>query len=489
MSKQNVVYYILIAVLIFAAFIRIYGIEKESYWLDEAVSIRQAQVSYPQTITMLKDDKNLPLYVSLLWSWVHLFGTSEASARLLSALFGVASVLLIFLVGKRMFNIMIGLYAAIFLALSTIGVYYSQEARLYSFFMFLCLLSFYAYILFEDKKSVKHGLFYFISSLLMIYTNLFAAIVLVIQNMHYIIYNYKQVKKLFYWFLMQLSLAILFLPWLPMLAQQLQNSATLSWMTKPDMLQLFRTFHEFSGDIFLLGLFLLLVILAFFRFMTYKHKEKNASKYLALIFLWFLFPPLSMYVFSQYFIPLFHIRYFLFIFPALYLLLAWSILILLKNKLSQVIVILGISLVSIFLVISQATATDKDDWRGLSEFLKNNVNNNDIIFIHPFYHQDPFAYYYAKGCFKEVDVFSCNFNKYRTLSLNWQANCCNDTTLVTSTDQFNHLQDYLNYSIWLISVRSELYDKNNSLFSYLNARKKLAGNYTFGGGIIVYKFD
>ncbi len=79
---------------------------------------------------------------------------------------------------------------------------------------------------------------------------------------------------------------------------------------------------------------------------------------------------------------------------------------------------------------------DKHDWKGASAYIEEN-GNNDIIFIDPFYHQQPFTYYYDIGCFKDSDMLSCNTNKIK--SLDWKAECCSDSTRLSATD--NNLSD------------------------------------------------
>ncbi|MFH1182039.1 MAG: glycosyltransferase family 39 protein [Candidatus Woesearchaeota archaeon] len=472
--KSNLVTLILVTTLLLATIVRVCDIGKEPYWLDEAISIRQSQGSYSDAISLIKVDNHLPVYISILWGWVHLFGTSETSSRMLSAIFGIASVFMIFLVGRKMFNSKVGLIASIFLALSKIGVYYSQESRLYSLFLFLSLLSVYSYLLFSEKQSLKHGLLYFLSSLLMLYTHLFAVLIIAIQNLHYFANNYRKLR----WMVMQALLALSFAPWLFVLIYQTRHMENLAWIITPSVVDIFNIFYDFAGNAFLLTLFVIVIVLG-----VLAAKPKYKSEQLLLI-LWLLFPIIGMFIASQIVIPLFHVRYFLFTLPALYLLVAWSIF-RLKSTYIKIGCILAIIVASILLLVSQSASLDKADWRGLSQFMKANVGKEDIIAIDPFYQQDPFAFYYDNDCFKAGNEFDCLYEKDRVISFTEQ--CCDNTTSITAAQQKN-LKDFLNYSLWLVSVKSELYDKTNSLFDYLNERKKLTSTYSFTGNILVYKF-
>jgi len=61
------------------------------------------------------------------------FGTTKSAVKLLSVLFGVLAIPMIYVVGRQLFNKGVGLVAAFILALSSFNIYYSQETRMYSF--------------------------------------------------------------------------------------------------------------------------------------------------------------------------------------------------------------------------------------------------------------------------------------------------------------------------------------------------------------------
>src|SRR5207248_8367161 len=82
-----------------------------------------------------------PLYYVLAWSWVRIFGWSEAALRSLSALLGTATVPVAYLVACSFAGRRVGLLTALLMACSPILVWYSQEARSYSLFVFFSALS------------------------------------------------------------------------------------------------------------------------------------------------------------------------------------------------------------------------------------------------------------------------------------------------------------------------------------------------------------
>jgi hypothetical protein len=105
---------------------------------------------------MIKIDQHPPFYYLLLHYWIALNGDTPYYVRLLSALFGAGTIPIIYLIGKRMSGVMVGLAAAVFLALSLFNIYYAQETRMYTFLMFNAAVAIYALVrLLTDSRSVR----------------------------------------------------------------------------------------------------------------------------------------------------------------------------------------------------------------------------------------------------------------------------------------------------------------------------------------------
>lgn len=102
---------------------------------------------------ILTDSHPVGVQTFLLF-WVKLFGWSEFWVKLPFALMGIASVYLIYWIGRQWFNSKVGLLSAAFFAVSQFTVFYSQLARPYSAGLFFVLLmAFFWYkIVFEIKK-------------------------------------------------------------------------------------------------------------------------------------------------------------------------------------------------------------------------------------------------------------------------------------------------------------------------------------------------
>lgn len=93
-----------------------------------------------------KSESNPPLYYALAWGWAKAFGTGEFGLRSLSALFGAATVPVVYCIGAELSNRRAGLIAAALVAVNPMLIWYSQEARSYALLAFFCAVSLYFFV-------------------------------------------------------------------------------------------------------------------------------------------------------------------------------------------------------------------------------------------------------------------------------------------------------------------------------------------------------
>lgn len=136
----RIVVVILLAVTLLAGGLRVYRLADDNLWCDEGISDLVSRQPSPAAVVqaVIEFDNHPPLYYLLLHSWRGVFGSSDFTLRLLSALLGTAAIPVLFLAARVLFDDAAGLVAASLLALSPIAVYYSQEARMYALLMLLC---------------------------------------------------------------------------------------------------------------------------------------------------------------------------------------------------------------------------------------------------------------------------------------------------------------------------------------------------------------
>ena len=135
------------AVLVVAVGVRFSTLGLQSYWSDEAATVHLLKGSFGHMLSALPDsERTPPLYYAAAWVWSRLFGTGEVGLRSLSAIFGVVTVLVAYLIARRVAGQGAGLIAALLCAVSPLLVWYSQEARAYALAVLLCALSLWFFV-------------------------------------------------------------------------------------------------------------------------------------------------------------------------------------------------------------------------------------------------------------------------------------------------------------------------------------------------------
>lgn len=120
---------------------------RSGLWLDESLSVNIASLPVGDIGSWLRHDGHPPLYYLLLHGWMELFGSGDVAVRALSGVFGLLTLPLAYLAGRRRGGALLGWITLIVVALSPFAVRYSDEARMYSMVMFL---AFAGYLLADD---------------------------------------------------------------------------------------------------------------------------------------------------------------------------------------------------------------------------------------------------------------------------------------------------------------------------------------------------
>ncbi len=128
------------------AVLRLIALGHKSFWLDEIASVviaRLPGISFWHWLW--RQEGNMALYYVLLHPWLHV-GLGEARVRLLSVIPGVLAIPMMYLLGARLFQKSTGILAALFLAVNTCAIVYSQEARGYSLLLLGVIASTYVFV-------------------------------------------------------------------------------------------------------------------------------------------------------------------------------------------------------------------------------------------------------------------------------------------------------------------------------------------------------
>ena len=142
-----------VAIVLAGVALRLFRLDHQSLWYDEIFSLAASGGSWLQMHALLVEDVvHPPLHYYILHAWMSFFGVTAEQARLVSVIFGALSVGALYLLAKELFNRRTAVIASILLAVSQIGIRYSQEARPYSMVLFLSIAASYFFL-----RSLRSG--------------------------------------------------------------------------------------------------------------------------------------------------------------------------------------------------------------------------------------------------------------------------------------------------------------------------------------------
>ena len=181
---------LLIGVTLVALLVRL--ATNRSFWIDEAVTITQAQLPFGAMLADLQaTDVHPPLHSALVWVVVHLLGTDEWVARLPSVLCGTALVPVLYAVARRLFDRRTARVAALLAVPAPFLVWYSQEARMYALFMLAGVLAVWAQQVALTDGGRAAFVAWGVASAAMVWTQWFAVLPLAVQQVATVVHLWR----------------------------------------------------------------------------------------------------------------------------------------------------------------------------------------------------------------------------------------------------------------------------------------------------------
>jgi 4-amino-4-deoxy-L-arabinose transferase-like glycosyltransferase len=156
-------FWIVVGLTTLAAVLRFATLGAQAYHHDEVVTAsRVLRDGFGHAMEAVGFSESAPpLYYALAWVWTQFTGTGEFGLRSLSALAGVATVPVAYLLGVELRGRRAGIAAAALVAVNPMLLWYSQEARDYALLSFLTALAALYFVRalrpsFEDVPGVNH---------------------------------------------------------------------------------------------------------------------------------------------------------------------------------------------------------------------------------------------------------------------------------------------------------------------------------------------
>ena len=332
----------------------------------------------------------MSLYNLLAHAWIQLIPNhSEGMLRLLSAIFSIASIPLIYLLGCTLSNdrkrgMIIGLIGAILVASNPFFIAYAQEFRSYSLTFFLTTLSTYLFIkcFSQEDGGLLWKAFYAITASASVYSHFHAVFVIFAHfvAMSAFLFSWeKNREKLTSYFITGIGIFMLCLPILYI--AYAKGSGQIGWLKKPTITSLYDFLSNLANGNKFFAISLFFVIIALFFSEGIKQKRSMVVQWrIWLIFGCLLIPVAMVFLLSIYLIPLFHNRYLLITMPYLSLLIAAGLLAFYAELwrfkyLKPVASVLAASMIYFFAnhvgirISNHLERNSKEDWRNASQYL------------------------------------------------------------------------------------------------------------------------
>ena len=377
------------AILILGLVLRLISIN-QSFWLDEATSVLVAgDMNFSQILSQFSPgDFHPPFYYLLLKIWTTTFGVSEIGARSLSIITGLATIFIVYLIGKTIKNKKLGLLGAALLATSGLHVYFSQEARMYVLASFFVAVATYFFVKIQKEGGVGDWVGFSLALLLSSMTHYLTLLIIPVFWTAAFLSN----KNFSWWkkfFASHIILIIVGLSWLPTFIRQfgggleVQATSPLWWnilgrTTIKEILLVPTKFMlgRISIENNLLYGFTAGIVGIAFGYLFIRAKKTFAKT--RLIWLWLIIPLAISGVIGLR-IPVFSYFRLLFVLPAFYLLLAAGISTLNKKKAKIALCfVLMVNLLSSGAYLFNEKF-HREDWKGLVKFVESESRDKNSI--------------------------------------------------------------------------------------------------------------
>jgi uncharacterized membrane protein len=309
---------------------RIWRIGTKPFWFDECFSVEVARIDWRNFLHLMWwREANMSLYYLLLRGWLH-WGQSPAFIRSLSALISAACLLAIYWLATQLYDRRVGLIATALLSCNVFDIRYAQEARSYSLFLLLAMLSSGFLIAFCKNSSRRNWRAYVIFSALAVYAHFYALLLIVAQGLALYFGGRlsrgaddsnsgfpRQIRRAW------ITIGIAVLPLLVFVAKT--GAGPIKWIHRPGIAELVSFSSSFTNGLPIV--YLAASVLAVIPFQkdlvargveSRKDWEKLRTQFL---FVWLLFPIL-LTVLLSFARPVFLPRYMIFCLPALLILTA-----------------------------------------------------------------------------------------------------------------------------------------------------------------------
>lgn len=455
-------YLFFILIIIANVILKSFFLDATPFWYDEMISIKDTQLDFGHIKHEAEWDNNPPFYYYCLWVWHSIIPISEFGSRFLSVLFVAFAIGLFYLFARKNFDNRTAVASAVLLTLSNFILFYAQETRAYSLVLLLAVISttqFFKYL--KDPKVFNLVLLSFVN-FLVIYTHYLAGLIVFVQ---YLVILFFHRKKYVSFFTIQ-TLIIVGFVLLRFTKKQFLN--IINFNKKDDFWLQPAGFNDLMAglsDLFFnpLTAIVFTIILLFFTFNYFTNKIEDESRVKIYCLMLGCFSIFFLFIVGS-FKPMFLPRYLIFCIPFATLLFIHQLFSFKKIGIIVIILLIGFEVYSIDLV-----KKGPSDYRSLSQVIKRNKRDNDIVVINTSDNLGLFLYY-------SYDKF-LNYKQFDSIC------AVNNIFAMNDTNALSKINPTKDSRIFLVQSYHNIKNNTNPIEKHFITRNKKVFSTKFYKGI------
>lgn len=392
--------------LVLALGLRLLALEDESLWYDEVVCVHA--IDDPSLTAFLEhlrshDPPMTPGYFALLYGWSRVVGRSVVALRVLSIIFSVTSLLLLYCFAHRLYGATAALTALAIAAMSNTHIFYAQEIRVYALVLVLATASTLAFHRLTQGGGARWWILNIGANGALLGVHLLAALLILAQGVFLLVFRGRKPKVWAGWAACHFPFVALLAWWMTTIDFQALSGAA-HWIPDEGVVDLFRSLTWGTSYLpqplypppYALPLTLLLPgVAAWFAWKHVTHSQGPGAKrrnleQLAQLGLVIVVPPLALMALSFAGRPVLVMRYHLYSSYALCILMGAAVARCTRGR--RILAVAAVVVVMAWHAASEERPF-RPDWRNAATLLVDQKLPGDVIFKYPRWHELTFEYY------------------------------------------------------------------------------------------------
>lgn len=206
--------HLVLSLTLLAFVLRTYQLAAQSMWGDEIFGVAVARLGVPQFLDPVFRDRVHPPGFYLLMTFWSALGIQEFVTRYVPLAFGVATIPLVYRLGRQVASKWVGVASAFLLAFSPFHLWYSQEARMYAPLAFVASASVLLFLRVLSRPRRRDVILYGATSAAGLYLHQLYPLVLLAQLVFVVLKRRTYARALAPWLMANVVAGAMYLPWL-----------------------------------------------------------------------------------------------------------------------------------------------------------------------------------------------------------------------------------------------------------------------------------